>query len=73
VGFGNFFFNGQQVRQGQLTPDIGNVNFDHKMGSFLLQILYHLYVTAKCPQTQGKREKVSKEFAIISGQLDKIV
>ena len=39
VGSGDLFLGGQQVRQGQLTPDIGNINFDHCSGSSFLLVL----------------------------------
>jgi len=33
VGFKNLFLRSQQIRQGQPTPNIGNINFNHKVFS----------------------------------------
>ena len=37
VGIGHFLFHSQQVAQGQLTPDIGDINFNHVMEHVLSQ------------------------------------
>ena len=60
VGGGDFLFHGQQVGQGDLTPYIGDINFNHVVGhvlSFIYVILS--YVTANSPETQAPSQKVS--------------
>ena len=60
VGGGDFLFHGQQIGQGDLTPYIGDINFNHVVGhvlSFIYVILS--YVTANSPETQAPSQKVS--------------
>ena len=51
VGIKDLLLGCQQIGQRQLSPHIGNVNFNHKKVS-VLSFLSHFYVTAKPPQTQ---------------------
>ncbi len=60
VGGGDFLFHGQQVGQGDLTPYVGDINFNHVVGH-VLSFVYSIpqYVTANSPETQVPSQKVS--------------
>ena len=51
MGIGNLLFYRQQVCQRQLTPDVGDVNFNHVLGHVLSKFT-RVYGTAKSRQTQ---------------------
>jgi hypothetical protein len=60
VGGGDFLFHGQQIGQGDLTPYVGDINFNHVVGHVLSFIdSIPSYVTANLPETQAPSQKVS--------------
>ena len=60
VGGGDFLFRGQQIGQGDLTPYVGDINFNHVVGHVLSFIdSIPSYVTANLPETQAPSQKVS--------------
>ena len=59
VGGGDFLFHGQQVGQGDLTPYIGDINFNHVVG----HVLSFICVTLLCySKFAGNASPFTKSF-----------
>jgi hypothetical protein len=63
VGSEDLFFHGQQVRQGYLTPYIGNIYFNHRNG-IILSYSNKFLPVSYCKNAINARvkEKVSEIF-----------